>query len=85
MKYMAGKENRFFDVISRNSAGSSDEEISDSEILAGIMLTKPEVDPPPFYTFILVSNDDMRAIKLNVVKQETSYDATVHSIYMHPH
>ena len=76
VKYMAGKENCFSDATSRNPACSSDEEISDSEILAGIMLAEPEVDPP----LLLASNDDIRAITWDVVKQETSCDATMRSL-----
>ena len=72
--YMSGKDNSFSDATSRNPVSSNDEDVSNSEILAGVMIA--EMDEADVEDVATLSSKDgnFRAITWEVVKQETNRD-----------
>ena len=73
--HMPGKDNKFSDATSRHPVNCSDEDISCSEILAGIMIDEADEDTIDEIA-VLPSKDDqnIRAITWDIVKQETCSD-----------
>ena len=78
--HMPGKSNSFSDATSRNPVGYEDETISDTEILAGIMIV--EKDDTNEDLAILTAGDDkeFRAITWEIVKQETQSDDSLRQL-----
>ena len=68
-----GKENCFSDATSRNPVDSEDEEeISNAEILAGIMVDElNDIDNADMATICTINDNEFRAITWDIVRQET--------------
>ena len=81
--HMPGKDNSFSDATSRNpvDAGDKEEEISNTEILAGIMITEPDSFESEDLS-VLAANDDkeFRAITWDIVKSETQADESLRNL-----
>ena len=80
--YKAGKDNSFSDATSRNPVRSDDgEEISSSEILAGVMIAElDEADRDALHTLSINDDGNFRAITWGIVKQGTNNDDTMRSL-----
>ena len=72
--HMPGKENSFSDATSRNPVCSNEgEEITNTEILAGIMIMKIEnTDVDVLATFSITDKNEFRAITMSQVKSKMS-------------
>ena len=79
--YMPGKENKFSDATSRNPVSCNDEDISSSEILAGVMIDEPDEGGVDIVAFLPANDDqDIRAITWDIVKQETGSDELMRNL-----
>jgi len=72
IEYKAGKDNMFSDATSRNPVDSCDEEVSCTEILAGVMIAEADEEELTISSF--KDDTDIRAITWEIVKNETSSD-----------
>ena len=76
--HMPGKDNHFADATSRNPVVGNDvDDISVSEILAGIMIHE---DKEFEDELLAVHNRKVRAITWDIVKEETLSDTTMHKL-----
>ena len=80
--HMAGKDNSFSDATSRNPVDSDEQEgISNTEILAGIMIPEiDDVDKDDLATLSTSNDNEFRAITWEIVRQETQSDDTLHNL-----
>ena len=77
-----GKENCFSDATSRNPVDSYDEEeISNTEILAGIMVDElNRIDDANMATVCTINDNEFRAITWDIVRQETQSDESLRNL-----
>ena len=77
-----GKENCFSDATSRNPVDSDDEEeISNAEILAGIMVDElNRIDGTDMATICTINDNEFRAITWDIVRQETQSDESLRNL-----
>ena len=77
-----GIENCFSDATSRNPVDSEDEEeISNAEILAGIMVDElNDIDNADMATICTINDNEFRAITWDIVRQETQSDESLHNL-----
>ena len=75
-----GKENCFSDATSRNPVDDK-EEISNAEILAGIMVDElNRTDDTDMATICTINDDEFRAITWDVVREETQSDESLRNL-----
>ena len=80
--HMPGIDNCFSDATSRNPVDSDDEkEISNTEILAGIMVDEINyIDNVDMATICTINDNEFRAITWDIVRQETQGDESLRNL-----
>ena len=76
--HKAGIDNKFSDATSRNPVAETEDDISNSEVLAGIMLTELGEPDEDIMSVLAIDNEkEFRAVTWEVVKSETGQDESM--------
>jgi hypothetical protein len=78
--HMPGKDNCFSDATSRNPVGSDEDIISDTEVLAGIMIAETDCVDDQLATLTAGDDKEFRAITWEIVKRETQCDDSLQKL-----